>query len=332
MSMKQTKLYPLMFEPIYQYRIWGGRRLSNLLTKPLPANDPIGEAWTLSDRDDHASKICNGKLKGQTITRLLEHSAEQLMGKLAGKFKRFPVLLKFLDCQQVLSVQVHPSDRLTEYIPAGENGKTEAWIVLECGKECIIYAGLKPGTTKAKLLDSLEKHKVAADLAHFKPRPGDSVLIKAGTVHTLGDVVVFEIQENSDVTYRLYDWDRIDKKTGKPRDLQVEKAIACTDFAQTEIGPVTPAIENDGPEIREKLFDNEHFKLWRLTGDTSFMVGKDEMPRVLVGIEGEGELESDSDFYPLKRGDVMLIPAVSGACPFVPKGKVVLLEIALPGD
>ena len=331
-TMEQIKLYPLKFEPIYQYRIWGGRRLSNLLTKPLPADSPIGEAWILSDRDDHPSEVSNGKLKGQTISQLFEHSAEQLMGSLAGKFKRFPLLLKFLDCQQVLSVQVHPSDRKKKYIPKGENGKTESWVVLETGKESIIYAGLKPGTTEAKIKASLDKHKVADDLAHFKPKVGDSVLIKAGTVHTLGDVVVFEVQENSDVTYRLYDWDRIDKKTGKPRDLQVEEALACIDFTKTEIGPVKPEVETENPALIELLVDDEHFKMRRFTGTLPFMVGSDGKPRVLVCIEGAGELDNKNEFYTFGKGEVMLLPAVAGACPFVPKGKVVLLEIALPGD
>jgi mannose-6-phosphate isomerase len=328
--MDQIKLYPLKFEPIYQYRIWGGRRLANLLTSPLPAKDPIGEAWILSDRDDHPSKVTNGKLKGYTIKQLLAESPVQLMGKFAPYFKRFPLLLKFLDCRQVLSVQVHPSDQLTEYIPAGEKGKTEAWVVLETGTKPIIYAGLKPGTTEAKIRESLRKNEVADALSHFKPKAGQAVLIKAGTVHTLGDTVVFEIQENSDVTYRLFDWDRIDEKTGKPRDLQIEQAIACIDFSQTDTCPVKPVTENDEPELRERVFDNEHFKLWRLTGKMPFMVGKEATPRILVCIEGRGDLESNNDLYPLEKGDVMLIPAAIGACPFVPKGKVILLEIALP--
>ncbi len=254
------------------------------------------------------------------------------MGGLAGKFMRFPLLLKFLDCKQVLSVQVHPSDQLKKYIPKGENGKTEAWVVLETGKDSIIYAGLKPGTTEEKIRAKLDKHKVADDLAHFKPKLGDSVLIKAGTVHTLGDVVVFEVQENSDVTYRLYDWGRIDEKTGKPRDLQVDEAIACIDFTKIDIGPVKPGIKTVKPVLNEMLVNDEHFKMRRFTSETTFMVGKEAMPRVLVCVDGEGELESNNDFYPLKKGEVMLIPAVAGACPFVPKGKVVLLEIALPGD
>src|ERR1700761_2755055 len=131
--MVQTKLYPLKFEPIYQYRIWGGRRLANLLSKPLPPDDSIGEAWILSDRDDHPSEVTEGLLKGQTIKQLLADSPEEMMGKFSGKYKRFPLLLKFLDAQKVLSVQVHPSDDEKKYIPAGENGKTEAWVVLETG-------------------------------------------------------------------------------------------------------------------------------------------------------------------------------------------------------
>jgi mannose-6-phosphate isomerase len=239
-------------------------------------------------------------------------------------------LLKFLDCQQVLSVQVHPSDQLKKYIPQGENGKTEAWVVLETGKEAIIYAGLKPGTTEKKLRDKLTEHKVADELAHFKPKLGDSVLIKAGTVHTLGDVVVFEVQENSDVTYRLYDWDRIDEKTGKPRDLQVEEAIACIDLTKTDVKPLAPIVKKANDLLTEKLIENEHFNLWRLTGKVPFNVGKKETPRVLICIEGRGKVESDKEHYTLSKGEVMLLPAMVGACLFEPNGKAVILELALP--
>ena len=112
--MSRMPLYPLRFEPIYQYRLWGGRRLADLLTAPLPGDGPIGEAWLLSDRDDHPSRVADGPLKGRTIRQLLEQSPEQLLGKLAGRFRRFPLLLKFLDAREMLSVQVHPSDRQTD--------------------------------------------------------------------------------------------------------------------------------------------------------------------------------------------------------------------------
>ena len=117
----QILLYPLRFEPIYQYRLWGGRRLGNLLSAPLPGDGPIGEAWLLSDRDDHPSRVADGPLKGRTIGQLLKQWPEQLLGKLAGRFRRFPLLLKFLDARDVLSVGVHPSDQHTKYLPAGES-------------------------------------------------------------------------------------------------------------------------------------------------------------------------------------------------------------------
>jgi mannose-6-phosphate isomerase len=142
-------LYPLRFEPIYQYRLWGGRRLADLLTAPLPDKGPFGEAWILSDREDHQSRVANGPLKAQTIGQLLEQSPEQLSGKMANRFSRFPLLLKFLDAYKMLSVQVHRSDAHKALLPAGETGKTEAWIVLEAGKESRIYAGLKHGSSSS---------------------------------------------------------------------------------------------------------------------------------------------------------------------------------------
>jgi mannose-6-phosphate isomerase len=324
-------LYPLRFEPIYQYRIWGGRRLADLLSAPLPGNDPIGEAWILSDRDDHASRVADGELKGQTINQLLEHFQVQMMGKLAGRFKRFPLLLKFLDAREMLSVQVHPSDKQTDYIPKGEHGKTEAWVVLEAVSESRIYAGLKPGTTSENLHKAITSCTVADHLAYFTPKTGDAVFIPAGTVHALGgDIVVFEIQQNSDVTFRLYDWNHVDAKTGQPRALQVDQALACIDFAQGVKEPVVTVMEATTPVKRERVFQCEHFHLWRLQGQLPFKVGDMETPRVLVCIEGEGEIEHNRILYNINRGDVVLIPASVGICTCWPRSAVNLLEIAIP--
>ena len=147
------------------------------------------------------------------------------------------MLLKFLDARDKLSVQVHTEDWQKDYVPAGESGKTEAWVVLQADPTGRIYAGLKPGTTPDDLQRRSRTHKVADLLASFTPTVGDAVFIRAGTVHSLSGVVVFEVQENSDVTFRLYDWDRVDPKTGKPRPLQVEQAVACIDTKQVAIGP-----------------------------------------------------------------------------------------------
>ena len=149
---------------------------------------------------------------------------------------------------------MHPSDRQTSYLPPGETGKTEAWVVLEAGPESRIYAGLKPGSTADDMRRAIANKTVAEHLAYFMPKPGDGVLVPAGTVHSLNDVVVFEVQENSDVTFRLYDWDHVDPKTGQPRPLQVDQAMACIDFAQGAIGPVVPVVEAGDAGLRERLF------------------------------------------------------------------------------
>ena len=329
--MNQMLLYPLRFEPIYQYRLWGGRWLSNLLSTPLPGDEPIGEAWVLSDRDDHQSQVANGPLKGQSIGELMEEFRDQLMGQSASRFRRFPLLLKFLDAREMLSVQVHPSDAHPDLIPAGESGKTEAWVVIEAGNKSRIYAGLKPGTTAGELRHSLADGTISDHLVTIVPKPGDAVFIPAGTVHTLGDdVVVFEVQQNSDVTFRLYDWGHVDAKTGQPRPLQVDQALASIDFADNNGGLVTPVVVSNTPVERERLFDCEHFLLWRLRGKSPFNVGTTKMPRVLVCIEGSGRLEGGGSAYDIDKGEVWLLPAVVGVCEFHPNSTAVLLEIALP--
>jgi mannose-6-phosphate isomerase len=261
---------------------------------------------------------------------LLHQWPEQLLGNLAGRFRRFPLLLKFLDARDVLSVQVHPSDQQTKYLPAGEHGKTEAWVVLEAGPESRIYAGLKPLSTADVLWRAIGDGTVADHLANFRPNLGDGIFLPAGTVHSLGDLVVFEVQENSDVTFRLYDWDHVDAKTGQPRPLQVEQAMACIDFAQGAIGPVVPVVEEAKPVLRERLFDCEHFGLWRLRAESPFTVGTEGTPRVLVCIAGDGQVEHDGADYAVGKGDVLLLPAVVGACLCRPRGAISLLEISLP--
>jgi mannose-6-phosphate isomerase len=330
--MSQTLLYPLRFEPIYQYRIWGGRRLSNVLGAPLPGEGPIGEAWVLSDRADHPSRIASGPLEGQTIAQVLEQFPEQAMGKLAGRFRRFPLLLKFLDAREMLSVQVHPGYvHKGDVPPPGETAKTEAWVVLEAGTKSRIYAGLKPGVTKADLMQALANGSVADRLACFHPKPGDAVFLPAGTVHSLGGgVVVFEVQQNSDVTFRLYDWNHVDPKTGRPRALQVDQALASVDFTHAQGGLVAPVVEATSPTSRERLFHCDYFWLSRLRGAAAFSVGAAQVPRVLVCVDGQGQLEHQGATYAVGKGDVFLLPAVLGACVFQPLGAVTVLEIEIP--
>ena len=329
--MGKTHLYPLRFEPIYQYRLWGGRRLASLLSAPLPGDGPIGEAWVLSDRTDHQSQVANGPLRGQTLGQVIEQFREPLMGKLSSRFTRFPLLLKFLDAHEMLSVQVHPSDDSSELVPAGDTAKTEAWVVIEAENGSHIYAGLRPGTTAGNLRQSLDDGTVADHLVNIVPKPGDAIFIPGGTVHTLGDdVVVFEVQQNSDTTFRLYDWGHIDPETKEPRALQVDEALACIKFGESNSGLTAPRVETTSPVERERLFDCHAFLVWRVLGQDPFTVGATAEPRVLVGIKGSGRIMHNGTPYAVGKGDVWLLPAEAGECAFQPSGEITMLEIAIP--
>jgi mannose-6-phosphate isomerase len=329
--MNPQTIYPLRFDPIYQYRLWGGRHLAGLLAAPLPGDGPIGEAWVLSDREDHPSRVADGALRGQTIGQLMHEFPEQLMGELAGCFRRFPLLLKFLDVHEMLSVQVHPADDRANLLPAGETGKTEAWVVLEAAPGSRIYAGLRPGSTPANLRTALSNDTLAEHMVRISPKVGDAVFTPAGTVHSLGgDVLVFEIQENSDVTFRLYDWGHIDPKIGQPRPLQVEEAMASICYGKSAAGLVTPIVEATAPICREQVFNDKHFLLWRLRGQSPFCVGTHDAPRVLVCVQGAGHLEHDGETYAVAKGEVWLLPAVVGVCTFRPTEPITLFEISIP--
>jgi len=305
--------------------------LANWFTSPLPGDAPIGEAWVLSDRDDYPSRVANGPLRGRTIGQLMRESPKLLLGTLAGHLRRFPLLLKFLDASEMLSVQVHPSDAHTELLPAGETGKTEAWLVLEAETKSRIYACLKPAVGEADLRQALTNGDVADCLAWLTPKKGDAVFIPAGTVHTLGGgVVVFEVQQNSDVTFRLYDWNRIDAKTGKPRDLQVDQALASIDFGKCGGGLAAPVTEQATAVLRERLFHCEQFWLWRLSGESPFTIGAADVPSVLVCIEGAGQVEHGGATYAIRKGDVLLLPAAIGACTLRPGRAIIVLEIRIP--
>jgi mannose-6-phosphate isomerase len=203
--------------------------------------------------------------------------------------------------------------------------------VIEAEKGSHIYAGLRSGTTAGSLRQSLDDGTIADQLVSIVPKPGDAVFIPAGTVHSVGeDIVVFEVQQNSDVTFRLYDWGHLDPKTEEPRPLQVEQAFACIEFGASDGGLVATQVETRTPVERERLFDCHAFLLWRLLGQDLFTVGASAEPRVLVCIEGSGQVTHEGTPYAVGRGDVWLLPAEAGECAFQPSGEVTLLEIAIP--
>jgi mannose-6-phosphate isomerase len=327
-----TPLPPLRFQPIFQPRIWGGRQLARLFGW-LPGDEPIGEAWVLSDRDDHPSRVAGGPFAGRTLTEMIRSAPDAILGAQAGKHRRFPLLLKFLDAREALSVQVHPSDTHAHLLPANERGKTEAWVVMHADPGSRIYAGLVPDATPDKIRTALAERKLDELLASFEPKPGDGVMLPAGTVHALGGgIVLFEVQQNSDVTFRLHDWDRIDGKTGKPRALHIEESLACVDFARGAATPVTPVPETTTPDRRERLFDCEFFRVWRLFAREPFAIGAEGACRALVGIQGRATMKYRGGEMEFGPGAVVVWPAQLGVGECRPSGTedFVLLEIALP--
>ncbi len=245
--MNDTLNYPLTFEPIFKERIWGGRRIETVLGKHLPSDKPIGESWEISDHGTSCSVVSNGHLRGESLRELISQSAEQLLGAAAlprlaqygpAPF-RFPLLVKWIDARKKLSVQVHPPDGHPR-LPPGEQGKTECWFVADAEPGAEIYLGLRRGIDRAALLHELHRGTVDRCLNVFPAQPGDFYFVPAGTPHAIGaGVLLAEIQQTSDTTYRLFDWNRVDPSTGRPRELQIEAAIDSIDFSLPQASKVT---------------------------------------------------------------------------------------------
>ncbi len=300
--MIRPALYPLSFEPFLRAMPWGGQRLAGQLGLPLPA-EPIGEAWLLSDHPLHASRVAHGPLRGVTLRQLMAERSEELLGRPA---QRFPLLIKLLDCRQRLSIQVHPDDADAQVWAPAEGGKAEAWLVLDAGPEATIYLGLKPGVDKAMLARELALGTAELCLRRYQARPGDCYYVPAGAIHALGDgLVVLEVQQTSDATFRLHDWGRLDAQ-GRPRALHLEAGLACVKEQLPEAGPRQPA---PLPEGGEQLVACDHFSVTRhrLT-NAARLAG----PCVLIGLEGEAALGDGSSRIALSR-QAILVPAVSAA-------------------
>ena len=207
---------PLVFEPYFRPQIWGGRRLERYLGRPLPGDGTFGEAWVLSTQALHVSRVAEGPYQGVLFTDLWKEQANALTGQ-ARPASQFPLLLKYLDCPGPLSIQVHPNNEIADRLRPGELGKTEAWVVLNADPAARVYAGLRPGVTQDRLEECLADGSLADCLHSFVPRKGDCVFFNAGTVHAVGGgVLMAEVQQTSDATFRLFDWNRLGTD-GKPR-------------------------------------------------------------------------------------------------------------------
>jgi mannose-6-phosphate isomerase len=301
-------LYPLTFEPIFQERVWGGRRLETLYDKPLPPGQRIGESWEIADRPGTASVIANGPLAGHDLRWLMQNHADTLLGDLPHN-GRFPWLAKLLDAQADLSVQVHPPAAMAAQL--GGEPKTEAWYVSHAEADARLIAGLRPGVSREKFEAKLGTVEFPLCLNELPVTTGDAMFLPSGRLHALGaGTVVFEIQQNSDTTYRVYDWNRTGLD-GQPRELHLAEALQCIDF--DEVKPRLHAREyepRNGHNTRLIALAPEAFRLEHIQMETdAAIVLPGEGVRLVAVTDGRLTLDGAGETLPLGPGQFAIVPA-----------------------
>ena len=302
-------LYPFTFQPIFKERIWGGRNIEMLYKKNLPKKILIGESWEISDRPGDESVIANGPLAGKSIHWLMENHREELLSSAKpAASDRFPLLVKILDAQEKLSLQVHPpADKAAQL---GGEPKTEMWYIADATSAADLFVGLKRGTSRDEFEKRIQNGTVAECFHRIPVKKGDALFLPSGRVHAIGaGNIIFEIQQNSDTTYRVFDWNRVDAQ-GKPRELHVEQSLKSIDFNDVE-----PAL------IRGEAVDQNGIKRCRLIRDPLFAVDlcelrlgesfqTDRRTMQIIGVlEGELSVQHEQNKLTLKAGQFCLVPA-----------------------
>jgi mannose-6-phosphate isomerase len=328
--MTQVPLYPLQFHPLLRRLIWGGRRLGTLLGKPIGEGSDYAESWEISDYRDWTSVVSQGPLAGVTLRELVQTRGEEILGPRLAGLGWFPLLVKFIDAREVLSVQVHPSDEQAARL-SGDRGKTEAWVVMHAEPGSLIYAGLRPGVGPADLKEAVARGSVAPLLHAFEPRAGDCILIEAGTVHAIGaGVVLAEIQQTSDATYRIDDWGR-KGPDGRPRPLHLDQALQVIDFSRGPVDPLVPhAVPRDFGSI-EMLAQSRYFAFERLSLKATACVGSHHGFTILIGLGGRSCVIHNERDLLLGYGSTMLLPAALGPVSIKPlDGESLVLTCIVP--
>jgi mannose-6-phosphate isomerase len=338
--------YPLRFVPFLRPMVWGDRRLGDVLGKPLDSGQAYGESWEVSDHALHQSQVASGPLAGRTLRQLMEQDAAALLGEAASKFKRFPWLIKFLDAHDWLSVQVHPDEKAVARLWPGEGSKTEAWFILQAAPGSRIYAGLRPGMDEKQLRAALsdDQGRSIVDCLHrFEPRAGDCMFLPAGTVHAVGGgVLLAEIQQTSDATFRLFDWNRCDAH-GKSRTLHIEESLACIHWDQGPVEPVRVADfknESDfkaptkpgspGSVKRQELVQCPFFELTYLRAGEPVPFGGVGRLQALLILQGRGRWHGSGCAEEMKLGQAWVLPASLPALECRPEPTLTMLLCSLP--
>lgn len=311
--------------------VWGGRLLADALGKDLPDAQPYGESWEASAHPRHLSQLAG---TDRTLADLTLENPAAMLGAGAKPSDPFPWLIKWLDCHDWLSVQVHPDAEKVKKLWPGEGPKNEAWFIIAARPGSKVWAGLKPGVSPEQLRQASLDGTVADCLASFEPKPGDCVHLPAGTVHAVGGgVLMAEVQESSDATFRLFDWNRKDAQ-GKSRELHLEQSLASIDWSK---GPVTPARTDHFPpkpgqaSASRPLVRCPQFHMDLISGDSPVDIPRPGKLSVAIQVHGTAALVQENEKHPVALGDTLVLPAALRSVRWVPEGPAALLVATLPG-
>lgn len=319
-------LLPLEFTPIFKRTRWGGERLGTQLHKLIGIEGDYGESWELSDHPKAQTLIASGEFSGWTLTQLIQKDPDALFG-VGNCNTTFPLLIKFIDATDRLSLQVHPDDSHQQNFDLIESGKSEAWVILDAAKGSQIYAGLKPGIDACELRQHLELGTIENCLHSYPVQKGDCVFIPAGTLHAIGEgVLLAEIQQTSDITFRLFDWNRLDQ-SGNARPLHIAKAFESINFERGPVDLLQPQKQSESGHQIEQLLESEYFSIRRHLSRHPFSLSALSQAQVLIVLEGEGQLDCGSETYELLQGKTILIPATAPDCQIHVDGEITFLEV-----
>lgn len=319
-------MYPLKFKKTLVKKVWGGRKFNTVLNMSLPDENLYGESWEVSSHKGGLSYIENGKYAGKTLVELIEKNKEEILGEeIVARFKgQFPLLIKYLDINDRLSVQVHPSDEYALRVE-GEFGKSECWYVMEASEDATLILGVKEGINKEIFKEKVDKKEFDGLFNTVKVKKGDFINLLPGVIHATleGSILICEVQQNSDTTYRIYDFDRL--VDGKLRELHIDKALEVIDFdgkVEVTTNESRQKISLVGAE-KEELVRGKYFNVDKYLIDGEFEDETNKNFKILSILDGEGEIICDNNSYSIKKGDTYFIPA---GLKTVLKGKVEILK------
>ena len=327
--MSKTELYPLKFKPILKSTIWGGKKLGNILYKSIGTLETCGESWEISGVEDNISEVDEGRLKGEKLTDIIQQYKGALIGnKVYQKFSnQFPLLIKFIDANQDLSIQVHPNDALAKK-RHNSFGKTEMWYVVDAEVGASLISGFNKATSRNEYLDFFNSGRLTELLNREQVANDDVFFLPAGRVHTIGQgLLIAEIQQTSDITYRIYDFDRVDKD-GNKRELHVDEALDAIDFNFYE--EYKTAYDQSKNQV--ELTSNPYFICNRILTNTPIAKDYQKLDSfvVLMALEGSGVLETPGGSYSYAKGDTYLIPSCIDGLTINPNAFSKILEVYIP--